>query len=282
MMKRMRQITAVLLAALLLPIIAADGGFSIAILNSFGPYALAEEEKNAFQLRFDIENRYHVSVLLGKECVGVPMSGFELQILPRDPSLFAWMEHGEDQYTEVLRGLDKALSAYPQDFFRNFRSAAGESARLQFLIGDRIIRGGQAYGGMTASDGAGHSSVFLAANAADIEASVHHVLWYAMEERILLRAPMALRDWKNLNPKDFAYEEEESILPEEAMDPNDWFVGEDSKLNEKEDRATVFEAYMTRDDAWWEGKPHLQAKLKFLLLRIRGVFKGKGTFQSFH
>ena len=78
-MRRMRQITAVLLAALLLHIIAADGGFSIAILNSFGPHALAEEEKNAFQLRFDIENRYHVSVLLGKECVGVPMSGFELQ-----------------------------------------------------------------------------------------------------------------------------------------------------------------------------------------------------------
>lgn len=254
---RMRRITAVLLAVMLM-IVAVT--------------AVAENQEAAMQLRFDIESRYHVSVLMGEECLGVPTSGFELQIIPQGPSLFHWLYVGEDQYTEALKGLDSALSAYPEGFFRNFRSAAGDT-RLQFLIGDRIIRDGQSYGAMTASDTAGHSSVFLAANATNPEASVHHALWHVMETRILFKAPMALKDWTNLNPEGFDYEEEESVLPGTDEDLTGWFVNEEARQNEKEDRAAVFEAYMTKDDAWWDGRPHLQAKLKFLLLRIQGVFK---------
>ena len=126
----MRRITAVLLMLLLFP---------------FGQQASAEE-KNAFKCRFDIENRYHVSILLGEECVSVPTSGFELQIIPRSPSVFHWVYHGEDQYTEVLQKLEKALSAYPQDFLKGLKSTTGETARLQFLIGDRIVRDGRTYG----------------------------------------------------------------------------------------------------------------------------------------
>lgn len=277
----MKRFTAAFLAVLLM----FSAGFAKA-LRSFPRFSGSAPEVSetvpgtAGELRFDIENRYHVSVLLGDECESVPTRGFELRILPRSPSVFHWMHHGEDQYTEVLRSLDRALSAYPQDFFKSLRSAAGETARLQFLIGDGIVRDGKAYGGMTASDPAGHSSIFLAANAADAEASVHHALWYAMEARILFRAPMALKDWKTLNPQGFAYAEEESVLPEEERDPEDWFVNEEGRQNEQEDRAAVFEAYMTRDSAWWEARPHLQAKLKFLLVRIQGVFKEKGTFRT--
>lgn len=234
--------------------------------------AAAEKKETAVQLRFEIENRYHVSVLMGEECLGVPTSGFELQITPQGPSLFHWLYIGEEQYTEALKTLRSALSAYPEGFFRNFRSAAGDT-RLQFLVGDRIIRGGQSYGAMTASDNAGHSSVFLAANATNPEASVHHALWHVIEARILFKAQMALKDWTNLNPEGFAYEEEESVLSGTEEDPAEWFVNEEARQNEKEDRAAVFEAYMTKDDAWWDGRPHLQAKLKFLLLRIQGVFK---------
>ena len=256
-MRLIRRITAVLLAAMLMITAAA-----------------AEKDDTAARLRFEIESRYHVSVLMGEECTDVPADGFELQIMPGEPSLFRWLYHGENQYAEVLRGLDRALSAYPDGFFRNFRSAAGDT-RLQFLIGDRIIRGGKNYGGMTVSDADGHSSVFLAANAEDIEASVHRALWYVMEARILFRAPAVLKDWKNLNPEGFAYEEEESVLPEAAEDPDGWFVDEEAKQNEKEDRASVFEAYMTGNSALWDGRPHLRAKLDFLLVRIQGVFKEK-------
>ena len=254
---RIRRITALLLAAMMMVSAAA-----------------AENADTAIRLRFAIESRYHVSVLMGEECMSVPTGGFELQVTPEDPSLFQWLCHGENQYTEVLRGLDRALSAYPDGFFRNFRSADGDS-RLQFLIGDRIVRSGQTYGGMTVSNAAGHSSVFLAANAADIEASVHRALWYVMEARILFKAPTALNDWQNLNPEGFAYEEEESILPEATMDPEEWFVSEEARQNEKEDRASVFEAYMTGDSVRWDIRPHLRAKLDFLLVRIQGVFKAK-------
>ena len=259
---RMRRITAVLLALMLM--------VTTGVADS-EPHR-QENKSSAMQLRFEIESRYHISVLMGEECPGVPTSGFELQIIPQGPSLFHWLYLGEDQYTEVLRSLDRALSAYPEGFFRNFRSAAGDT-RLQFLVGDRIIRDGQRYGAMTASDTAGHSSVFLAANATDPEASIHHALWHVIEARILFKAPAALKDWTNLNPEGFAYEEEESVLPEADEDPAEWFVNEEARQNEKEDRAAVFEAYMTKDDAWWDGRPHLQAKLKFLLLRIQGVFK---------
>ena len=166
---RMRRITAVLLALMLMVATAA-----------------AEKKETAVQLRFEIENRYHVSVLMGEECLGVPTSGFELQITPQGPSLFHWLYIGEEQYTEALKTLRSALSAYPEGFFRNFRSAAGDT-RLQFLVGDRIIRGGQSYGAMTASDNAGHSSVFLAADATNPEASVHHALWHVIEARILFK-----------------------------------------------------------------------------------------------
>lgn len=258
---RIRRVTAVLLAAMLAAMLMVAA-------------AAAEKEDTATQLRFKIESRYHVSVLMGEECVSVPTGGFELQITPENPSLFQWLYRGENQYTEVLRGLDRALSAYPGGFFRNFRSADGDS-RLQFLIGDRIVRRGQTYGGMTVSDASGHSSVFLAANAADIEASVHRALWYVMEARILFKAPAVLDDWQDLNPEGFAYEDEDSILPETAEDPDEWFVSEAARQNEKEDRAAVFEAYMTGDSTLGEGHPHLRAKLDFLLVRIRGVFKVK-------
>ena len=280
---RMRRIAAVLLAGLLMisAAFAEDKeDFPNDSSDPFTPQASEETAETAMQLRFGIESRYHVSVLTGEECMSVPTSGFELRIIPRGSAAFRWMYDGEEQYTEVLRSLDKALSAYPAGFFRNFRSAAGETARLQFLIGDRIVRNGEAYGAMTASDDAGHSSVFLAADAADIEASVHHALWYVMEARILFKAPTCLKDWNDLNPQDFAYEEEESILPQQPVDPEDWFVSEESKQNEKEDRATVFEAYMTRDSGWWNTRPHLKEKLEYLLVRIQGVFKEKGAFRS--
>lgn len=265
---RMRRITAILLMLLLMNKVSnarAFFGYDFSGQNQ-------EDRSSAMQFRFEIENQYHVSVLMGEECLEVPTSGFELQIIPQGSSLFHWLYVGEDQYTEALKSLNSALSAYPEGFFRNFKSAAGDT-RLQFLVGDRIIRNGQSYGAMTASDTAGHSSVFLAANATNPEASVHHALWHVIEARILFKAPMALKEWTNLNPEGFAYEEEESVLPGTDEDPAGWFVNEEAKQNEKEDRAAVFEAYMTKDDAWWDERPHLQAKLKFLLLRIQGVFK---------
>ncbi|MBQ9402698.1 MAG: hypothetical protein IJU38_10030, partial [Clostridia bacterium] len=55
-------------------------------------------------------------------------------------------------------------------------------------------------------------------------------------------------------------------------EPDDWFAREYSKTFEEEDRATVFEDIMTKDEAWWSTRPHLQKKAEFLLEKISAVF----------
>ena len=40
----------------------------------------------------------------------------------------------------------------------------------------------------------------------------------------------------------------------------------------KEDRATVYEAIVTKDDEWWNSRPHLRKKKEYLLEKIRSCF----------
>lgn len=39
-----------------------------------------------------------------------------------------------------------------------------------------------------------------------------------------------------------------------------------------EDRATVFEAMMLKDEDWWSSRPHLQKKAEFLLEKAEPIF----------
>ena len=55
-------------------------------------------------------------------------------------------------------------------------------------------------------------------------------------------------------------------------EPEDWFVRDYGKYNAKEDRATVYEAIVTKDDEWWNSRPHLRKKKEYLLEKIRSYF----------
>ena len=247
----------------------------LALLFAFLPAAAEETFPgiSAAQYCFGMESRHHVSILMGDECRSEQPEGFRLLVIPRSPSLFLWLYSGEEQYAEILRVLDRALSAYPDGFFRNFRSEAGES-RLKFLIGDRIEQNGRTFDSVTVSDTEGHSTVCLAADPAGTEAAAHRAIWYALEARILFKHPLAFRDWKNLNPRDFSYSREGTAdAGASGPEEEEWFVNEQSKVSETEDRAAVFEAWMTRDDAWWAARPRLKEKARFLLQKIQSVIK---------
>ena len=86
--------------------------------------------------------------------------------------------------------------------------------------------------------------------------------------------PGSNTDWKNLNPKGFLYTDDFAVIGtnRESVEPSDWFVREYSKIDEFEDRATVFEALMTKDTTWWSTRPHLQEKARSFLERAELVF----------
>ena len=65
----------------------------------------------------------------------------------------------------------------------------------------------------------------------------------------------------------------ESVLAGGQYDePEDWFAREYSKTFEYEDRATTFEAIMTKSADWWSTRPNLQKKAQFLLEKAKPVF----------
>ena len=106
------------------------------------------------------------------------------------------------------------------------------------------------------------------------ESSIHHEIWHAMELCILENNKHAFDKWRTLNPKGFKYSQKDSRLAAGGQDeePEDWFGREYAKTFEYEDRATVFEALMTKSEDWWSTRPHLQKKAQFLLEKAKPVF----------
>ena len=233
----------------------------------------SESTDDADALRSFLESRYGISIRMGDECREDPSESFQIVITPEGDTAFQQMVYGNRRYRDLLCLLEDVLSAYSPDFFSGFRWTR-DYGGLKFLLVDDILRNGLSYGGFQYGvDTDGRIQIWLSRAGAK-ERAIHHEIGHAVDYRIRWQDPDAFNDWYELNPEDFLYTEDFSIsgTGRGNEEPDDWFVREYSKIDEYEDRATVFEALMTKDAAWWETRPYLRRKAEAFLEKARPVF----------
>ncbi len=221
-------------------------------------------------LRSFLESHYGISIRMGDECREYASESFQLVITPEGTTAFQQLVCGNQRFLDFLRLLDDTLSVYPPDFFSRFRLIRNYGG-LRFLLVDDVLRDGVSLGGFqSGADAEGKILIFLSRAGAK-ERAIHHEIGHAMDYRIRWKYPDAFDDWYELNPEDFLYTGDFS-LTNGNEEPDDWFVREYSKIDEYEDRATIFEALMTKDDAWWETRPYLRKKAEVFLEKAEPIF----------
>lgn len=235
------------------------------------PAAAAEKAVDADLLRDYLQEQFGVTILMGKECSGWSPEEYEFRIIPEGNTPFQRLVIGNRRFTGLLLILFNVLNAFPASFFRGFVSGKYPEG-LQFRLADEISARGIPFGGVQTS-GDGSLDIMLSRTGV-AESSVHHEIWHAMELQILEDDRHAFDKWRNLNPKGFRYSQQDSVLAAGGQydEPEDWFAREYSTTFEYEDRATTFEAMMTKSADWWSTRPNLQKKAQFLLEKTKPVF----------
>jgi len=176
---------------------------------------------------------------------------------------FQQIAFGNSRFTEMLQLLDDVLSVYPPDFFSSFKWTRHYGGLL-FMIVDDILMGEEPIGGLQAgADSDGRIVIYLSRISVK-ERAIHHEIGHAVDYRIRWKFPDAYTDWNKLNPEGLIYTNDFSVIMKDSenLEPDDWFVREYSKIDEFEDRATVFEALMTKDAAWWSARA-VREQLRF-------------------
>ena len=231
----------------------------------------AEPAEDAETLRSALQEKYGVAIRMGDECPEDPSNIFQIVITPEGDTAFQQLAYGNRRFLDFLRLLDDTLSAYPPNFFSCFKLTRSYGG-LKILLVDDILRDGVSLGGFqSGADTDGKIRIWLSRTNAK-ERAIHHEIGHAMDYRIRWKYPDAFDDWYRLNPEDFLYTGDFSGTAGENEEPDDFFVREYSKIDEYEDRATVFEALMTKDDAWWETRPYLRRKAELFLEKARDIF----------
>lgn len=154
---------------------------------------------------------------------------------------------------EALEVLESELARYPQGFFSQFSKCL-----VINLVGPlHDQRSDEDVSGFCGNCG---NTVEICLNVYKMDArAVHHEIWHAIE----YWSSAHFNTWDSLLPEGFEYTG--SGLDSTGFDP-EWFYREYSVKSEKEDRATVFEAYFLESPEWWEDHPHI--KKKFALMRL--------------
>lgn len=226
---------------------------------------------DAEALRSFLQSHYGVTIRMGAEISVFPSEEYEFRVIPEGGSVFLQMLEGNSRYIDLLRRLDDVFSVYPLEFFSRF-AKRNYFIGLRFLLTDQILLDGKRIGGVQ-SVGAGFIDIYLAKDDAK-ERAIHHEIWHTMDYRIRCVDPQAFDDWALLNPEGFVYTGDFSVIRDgkDKQEPEDWFASEYGRIDEYEDRATVFEAMMLKDEAWWNTRPHLQKKAEFLLEKAEPIF----------
>lgn len=246
---------------------------TILILGLVLPAVCEPATDDAESLRSFLQQHYGITILMGDECREYPSEDYQIVITPEGRTAFQQMVYGDRRFTETLRLLDDMLSVYPPDFFSRFKWT-NHYGGVIFLLVDDIILDGVSLGGLqSGADYDGRIIIYLSRIGAK-ERAIHHEIGHAVDYRIRWQFPNAFDGWIDLNPEGFLYTGDFAVVRTEREndEPEDWFVREYSMIDEYEDRATVFDALMTKDEAWWSTRPHLQRKAQYLLEKVEPVF----------
>ena len=245
----MRKTLSVLLALLMFFCIAASAAESV--LAGSPEQALVDK----------LHEEYNVWVLFGEKAYDrAQFFSDSYSIQPAEESVNLLKVMLSSSYTlDALEVLESELSRYPQGFFSQFSKCL-----VINLVGPLDdLRTDEDVSGFCGNCG---NTVEICLNVYKMDArSVHHEIWHAIE----YWSQANYNVWDSLLPEGFEYTG--SGLDSTGFDP-DWFYRKYSVKSEKEDRATVFEAYFLESPEWWKDHPHIAKKFALMRLLLDAVF----------
>lgn len=250
--------------------------------------ALRQENRAALRRRADaIEKEFGVRILAGDDCLA----------LHPENHLFSSVDGGtEDLSLQIQSALEEwraTLACYPKGFFDTFRSRDGDGGlRIAPVAGLKHTRL-RAFtpGGLFHREEIWYD-LLLDVTAGLTAPSLHHLLWHAVEERILDADPKMFYypNWVGFNPFKYlySYDFDNYAARSEQWHPYIFSLGEDpyfareySTVTDREDRATLVEMLFDRSlaDTPREAAarieaeyPHLHAKLAYMSAAVLKIF----------
>ena len=217
----------------------------------------------------ELEEEYGLTIKIGDEC----QREFD--------SFTAARVSGYDRVNSALDKLEKALSAYPEGFFRQIHYDSIQSIEIQLVGGLRATdeRAGGSYAAFVqpASD---HymlvADVFSATQKSYYHEFSHIIDSYLAWDAENREGALYSEDgWMERNPSGFAYVGSYSAEPESDPYPG-YFVDTYSMISATEDRARVLEYAMASDGLVFGENPPLKEKLHYYCECIRDAFDTQG------
>lgn len=190
--------------------------------------AVAEDN---VKLRDSIQKKYGIVVKYGKETDGYSVGGM-------------LVESFQDVYTaqSALLNLEKALSLYPDNIFKELRSKG-------FLLTVYLIKRYSSNNVTGATDSTYKNVIVSVATDYDFEDTVHHEIYHYIEKYIFSTG-FRFTSWDTINPYGFNYGIVEPHLSYTKTFLDDaTFVNIYAQTDEYEDRASTFEYMMKSSKA---------------------------------
>ena len=252
---------------------------------------LAEARARADQL----EKKYGIEILIGDEIKNEQLSdSYELISVEDSKS-----KDKEDHlfYTNyALNIIDDSLSKYGSEFFTWFKDYTGGGGLTFALVDELVNHNGNFMASAENIMKGSHNLIICDVNTI-CNSTVHHELWHATENIIMIRDPNAFPDdeWNALNPEGFKYPENLEKYTSSGYDDycNDSYMNTDknniyfariySVVNPHEDRATLIESFFGDDYSYDMANyntaleyvssfPHLKAKVDYVRSTCERVF----------
>ena len=210
----------------------------------------------------DLEEKYSVTVLLENQTLGLCSS-------------YAAAETDAGRIAQALTELDQALSLYPEGFWSQFQNGIREGGLYLCLTGR--IQGSLDPVGKTQKSG-NRYVVALDISAGELQRTVHHELWHAIEMKISTDR-FDHPQWEAANPEGFLYyghyDSGYQFLTQWTYSSSGaecFFVDAYARINAREDRARIMEYVMSTDASDLMRSPVLREKLKIMSKTLRDQF----------
>lgn len=241
-------------------------------VSCLAPY-YSEEQPNAEALETcrqqanALGDKYGVQIRIWEDAVKVVSGAYVLQA-----------EHLEQTYTQTLPLLDKALSQFPEGFFRTLASRS-RSGKVQICL-VRSITGDPERGAVPNQNSlqfwSGGNAYLILAMKPTAEQNLYHGVMHVMDTTAL-SVSTVFYEWSRLNPEEFSYDNDyKKNLSRSATYYLDSetraFIDTFSMSFVREDRATVMEYACMPGNAEYFASPIMQSKLHMLCGGIRQVF----------
>lgn len=239
------------------------------------PLGTAQEPERLLELALydrarEIGDRYGVEIFIGEQCELV-YTHFETYALT-DPVFL----------NEALDVLDKALSRYPDGFFRQLPYGTVETIRFE-VVGALYAREGitdyQNSVGAFAQQRGSYYGIILDGFCIR-EDTIYHEVSHIIDKKLAwdaqIRADALFSEegWMALQPEGFQYVESYVDMPEEvlAYAGSGYFIRDYSMTFPTEDRADVLASAIALEEWAFEPGSGLRAKLQFYAACIRDCF----------